>query len=786
MQNKKMIIGVLLLTASALMFELFLVRIFSIIFFSNLAFLGISIALLGVALGGLVIYAFPNYFSKDNFFNRISTFCFLYAIILVLFNIYLVSLNAVQYGDNFTTIITSIELFTASTIPMCFANICLAYVFKTQEGKTGKLYFADLFGAGIGVIVAVLAMTFLTPVNVMILVSITAFLAAIFFNYKSNKIIFSSSILITLLLGLLIVNQRSNFLELNLVLSKLGVKKNDVIFQKWNSFSHISVTKNDSLGTASLPPAVRNSLGIRIDGDAYTPIYPFDGDWEKVSFLKSDLSDLAFQLHDAGSSLIIGPGGGRDVLMALLSHNNVTGVDINPIIVNDLMKKKFFEFSGGIYNNKMVNIKVAEGRSFIRADKNSYDVIAIPLVDTWASTIGGNLALVENYLYTVEAFNDFLNHLKPNGTLTITRWAPNGVRLLSLYLEASKNVGISNPEKNVLIISNSSTPSNYNLHNFLFKNSAFTQEEVAVISNFAKNNGFFVIYNPLSQGTNDYYEYLNANQRSLFIKNYKGNLSPTYDNRPFFFFNSLFLGAGSNASKVDGGLGTIFVVIFIFSVLIIGVPFFKGVSNKAFTTDMADLYRYIGYFCCLGFGFIFIEMGLIQKFILYLEYPIYSYSVILAALLVTAGAGSFVSSSIDNTKKNWFYLIAILIFALQIFSISLLQLFLHFSINFSIAYKILLAALLTAPSGFFMGMMLPLGLRRLQLLGRDHYIPLCWAANGAISVLASVVSMILAIYFGFNFILIVGGMSYLAAAFFIFILKEPSSIINSKRLETHA
>ena len=142
------------------------------------------------------------------------------------------------------------------------------------------------------------------------------------------------------------------------------------------------------------------------------------------------------------TALVIGPGGGRDLVSALVfGAAHVDGVEINPIIADDVMRDRFREYSGGIYTNPRVRITIDDGRSFVRRTPDRYDVIQASLVDTWAATAAGAYTLTENTLYTVEAFNDYLDHLTDDGVLTITRWVLDGLRLVSLAQAACESRG---------------------------------------------------------------------------------------------------------------------------------------------------------------------------------------------------------------------------------------------------------------------------------------------------------------------------------------------------------
>ena len=188
-----------------------------------------------------------------------------------------------------------------------------------------------------------------------------------------------------------------------------------------------------------------------IDSAAGTQILRFGGDLRDVEYLQYELTALGYRLYgEPGGTpasplraLVIGPGGGRDLLSALVfGASSVDGVEINPIIANDVMRGAFREYSGGVYDQPAVHIHVEDGRSFVRRSPDKYDVIQASLVDTWAATAAGAYTLTENSLYTVEAFDDYLDHLTDRGVLSISRWVFDGLRLVSLAQEACARHGL--------------------------------------------------------------------------------------------------------------------------------------------------------------------------------------------------------------------------------------------------------------------------------------------------------------------------------------------------------
>ncbi len=163
-------------------------------------------------------------------------------------------------------------------------------------------------------------------------------------------------------------------------------------------------------------------------------------------------------LRPHGDYAIIGPGGGVDVLRAVANGSpNVTGIEINPIIANDIMRDRFADYTYHLYQIPEVHLHVSDGRSFVRNSQDQYDVVQMTLVDTWASTAAGAFALSENNLYTVEAFREYFEHLKPDGMIAITRWEfakpREALRVVSQAMEALRQIGVKDSTQNFIVVS---------------------------------------------------------------------------------------------------------------------------------------------------------------------------------------------------------------------------------------------------------------------------------------------------------------------------------------------
>ncbi len=760
------LLSTFLLSLTVLLFEIAIIRLFSVVFFSNFAFIAISVALFGVAMGGLIVYWFEEKDKEDDFLQFLGKLGIAFGAAIILFIIIFLQLN---FADSIFWLAAGIIL---AAFPFVLANIILTLLFKRFASQMGRMYFFDLLGAAMGVALALLLMTYLSAIEVIVIGGVLGVVAGSFLHYSISKKKYQWWLLVVVLLFLVIGNHYYLLLKMNY--SK-GVREAGILFEKWNSFSRITVEDPlkslrsiADLGFSkilSLP-----QLHIRIDSGAVAPVIKFDGDWQKVEDIRYDVSTLAYQLRQSGEVLIIGVGGGIDVIRALMFDHQVVGVDINPIIINDLMKDKLKNFSGNLYFYPQVDIKVAEGRSFIAKSKEQFDIIALPLVDTWASTVAGNLALVESNLYTTEAFVDYLTHLSDDGILTISRWEFDGRRLVSLFLAASEKLGISNPEKNIVVVEDKQQ----GLNNFLFKKVPFSQSEIEQIEKFVEQSKLRFVYNPLkfvedSSLSQGYYQFINPQTREEFIKSYPLNLRPVFDDSPFYFFLAPLSKVFSPYQNyaIGGSLGTAAIILSSLAIFIILFPFLFIGGQRIVRFPKLKIVSTVAYFASLGLAFIMVEIALIQKFILYLEKPIYSYSVILFSLLLFAGVGSIISQRFDSQKFHNYIGVVLSILLLIIIYVISLPLLIKSTLAWSVGMKVLTAALLVAPVALPMGMMLPWGFRWLSAEGMDDLLPWSWAVNGAMSVIATVLALVVAIGWGFSWVLLLGGMIYALAVLFM-------------------
>ena len=490
---------------------------------------------------------------------------------------------------------------------------------------------------------------------------------------------------------------------------------------------------------------------------------------------------LANVLRPHGEFAIIGPGGGVDVLRAVANGSpSVTGIEINPIIANTIMRGRYAAYAQHLYERPEVHIYVTDGRSFLRSTAEHFDVVQMTLVDTWASTAAGAFALSENNLYTVEAFREYFEHLKPDGMIAITRWEfrhpREALRVVAVATEALHRLGVANPARNFIVASKGTLDEDGIPVVVLAKKTPFTaEEESAVQAHFQRYRQLTALYLPSQPVFNAFSDLIASNDPYAFARQYAYNVSPVSDNAPFFFFTlkaGQILGEKGLQQGVDWKVNLgVLVLLLVLVISVVAVLAFlvlplalRGRSRRHSPLPLL-------YFVAVGLGYILVEIAFIQRFVLFLGHPTYALTVVIFLLMLSSGAGSLFSRLwLPRTEMVWVPLM--LVIATLIFDLFFMPNRLAALVGLGLGYRFLISAVLLVPLGFVMGMPFPTGLRALDPAGRgsseqrstaDNAVEWAWAMNAAASVLGSVLAIVIAIQFGLNVTLACGAGAYLLA-----------------------
>jgi len=770
--------GVASVSFGTLLLELALTRVFSVVLFYHFAFLVISIALLGLGAGGVLAYVRQRQLAQLATRKLAAALCVLNAITIVLvLEIVLhmpVSLELSKLNFAKLTVI-----YLVSAVPFFFTGVLFASLFARERHRISHLYGADLVGGALACLAVVPLLNWLGGPNAILFAALAMALAgAIWADLPRPRAIAIGTACV--LAALLAANFRGKLIDI--VYAK-GMYRAEpwVEFARWNAISRVEV---DQSGSAKI---------IVIDADASTFIMNLDPrgpvpEAERQKLLSAP-SAVVNLLRPQGKYAIIGPGGGVDVLRALVAGSkDVIGVEINPLIANDIMRQRYAGYSQHLYEAPGVRIHVGDGRSFIRSQREQYDVVQMTLVDTWASTAAGAFALSENGLYTVEAFREYFNHLKPDGMIAITRWEfsrpREALRVVSQAIEALHRQGVMDARWHFIVVSDGALNVDGRPVTVIAKKSPFLWKELEKVRAHVRANPNLKMLYPVpwteptpvrsyNADSSAFHNLLMENDGRRFAARYPFDVSPVTDNAPFFFFTfktknairAVFSATGSGMDwKVNLGVAVLFLLLLM---SVVAVVLFLILPLALYKEARLRTTLPLAYFVALGLGYILVEITFIQRFVLFLGHPTYALTVVVFMMLLASGVGSTLAPRWLREPKqvDWVLTTIVALIALHLW---LLPRILAAATGWPFSAKIVLSAVLLLPLGFLMGMPFPTGLRALagpnnESATESAAIEWAWAMNAAATVLGSVLAMVIAIHFGLTITLLCGAAAYLLA-----------------------
>ncbi len=752
--------AVALTTLATLLLELSLTRIFSVVFYYHFAFLAISIALFGLGVGGVFSYVISGW--PGTLYRKLGTVSLINAG-LVLAAVLFVLTRGAEVG----TLDLGLIYFTTA-LPFLGSGIIVSLVIADTIERVDRIYFFDLLGAAGGCLALVLLLNTFGGENTVIAVSVLfAAAAATWFSLAGMRYGRIASVFAGLLLTMMVIgNTKYHFIEVRYA---KGEKLHQEQYTKWNSISRIGMAKHDG------------GEMIYIDADASTGIADFDFNHlsqTDLGYLLHQGPSIPYNLRPGAKTLVIGPGGGWDVSRALASgSHDVTGVEINPIIGTDIMRKRFPHLSNRLYLRPDVHIHIEDGRSFVRRSPEKYQVIQATLVDTWASTAAGAFALSENNLYTTDAFRDYLSHLTDDGLLTFTRWGfdppRESLRLVSLAISALADLGEHDPARHVLV---GRSGGKADLAGWGAQDTVIISRKPISDADAARARAAFeaahmsAVYVPGDSAHNQFGELLLAKDPLAYERNYEFDITPVSDDRPFFFYTvqprdvTQFLLSSSRAAdvKVNVAVPKLFSALIVSIVAVVVILLLPPLVLGTKLPRERSVRSFLLYFLAIGAGYILIEVALIQKFVLFLGHPTYALTVVIFSMLVSSGLGSFLSRRLVGDRNG--RLIGALAIAAALVGIlaAIVQPLLSAGVGLPLPVKMIATVFLIAPAGFVMGIPFPTGLRLLEQR-HEPSVRWAWSLNAAASVMGSVCALVLALYLGLVETMLIGGSLYLCA-----------------------
>ncbi|MBC7320169.1 hypothetical protein H5T89_05960 [bacterium] len=773
MKNKILISTALVLVSlSQLYLEVLLTRMFSITQGYHWAFLIVGLALLGNGMGGTYLI-FRKDVHKDDGIKHLRLISMLYPLSIILayiginllpFDPYLVPWSKVQLLYFFF----NLSIFL---IPFFFSGLIVSLSLTLFSSIHSTLYCMTFIGASVGSLFALLSLSMLSEFRALLVSIIVGFLASLLLcrGSRYNSI---SAVLLLVFMHLFVympfdISLRfSPYKDLS---QMLKIPSTRILATYRNVSSRIDIIESPTIRYApglsyKYIGKVPSGIGITIDGENLKGIITSN------HFTDYLPQAVLYELKKDPKILIVNPIGGLDIVLAMEKNTkDITVVFENPIMVDVI--KKYLPYSSNIHY-------IAEHpRVYFAQDKELFDVIQFSLEESFYVVTSGSYSLKENYTYTVEGFKSAYSRLNPGGVILFTRWLQRPpveeLRLFNIILTGLRELGIKEPERRVISFRSLNTMT------FLVKNGEFTREEIYRIKYFLESMAFDPVFfyglkpaevNRFNVLPDDiYYEYFQQILKDKnFSKRYPFCIDPPRDDRPFFFqfFKRAqiptILRNWGRTWQPFGGAGYIIIIavillIILISILIIMLPF---ILKRAILPMSCRISSLSIYFFAIGLGYLFVEIPIIQRLILYLGKPVYSFSIILAIILVSSGFGSIFALRLNKYPIP-------LVLGASIITISLtLPFILEFSLKYPFYLRIFICIAIVSPLGFLMGIPFPIALERAKNYSVST-IPWYWAINGVASVLSSFLSTVIAMYTGFTFILIISGLLYLLSGFIL-------------------
>jgi hypothetical protein len=652
--------------------------------------------------------------------------------------------------------------------------VCISILMTHYARRIGTLYAADLVGGSLGCLAAVVALSIVpapvVPLIVAVLATVTATLLAL---PRGGRGLITSAVCFVVAVALLAGGLATDVVRMRYIKVWKGFYSEH---EAWNSFSRISVFSSPQLlaphtlplaqpresYTAETSPRAR---WLDIDGTAWTPMVEFAGDLSRLHFLRESVIYAAHHLRSDAKVLIIGTGGGRDLLAAkAFGQPSVLGIEINPLMER-IVQHTYASYSGRPYTLPGVRVLIGEGRSTLAQLDDTFDIIQLSLVDTFAAGAAGGFVFSENYLYTTEAFREYFRHLTPQGVLSISRYFADGyplevMRLIRIATDAWRAEGIFTPGRHIVILRQGMNAT------ALIKRAPYSDEELAALDAVAREHRMGMAYDPRRHHPGDDEVTALQGANAALVGSPSVTTVATTDDSPYFFH---FLRARAPRVGNDpmnmiraGNEALALMYLLIGTVSLLALLFFLGpllLFGQRPTQHGPTTAAMLAYFVCLGFGFMMIEIPLLQRLVLLLGSPVYSLAVGLFSVLLFCGLGSLLSERL--VARPWVAIGRIawgIVATAAVYTVALPAVVAAF-LAVDTTVKIGVAVAVLAPIALLLGMAYPVGIRVL----REHdeaLIPWAWGLNGAASVVASVLAVFVGSRSGFTVALVIGGATY--------------------------
>ena len=788
MTHKSLLWGLGILSAATLALEINLTRLFAVAQFYHFAFMIVSLALLGFGASGTLLALLPGLRGRDPAQSLAWAgrgFCVTaigaYLLTLYLpFDSFRIALDGRQWG------VLALHYLALSTPFLC-SGWAVGALLTAFPDQSRRVYAVNLTGSAMGCLLAVVLPAWVGGEGVVLAASALGLAGALVCTWGHHRgrsigtlVRMAHAAAVLIMLGTALFRPAwfevalSPYKSLSYALLYPDAER---ISSRWNSLSRVDVVRSRSIRSlpgsgfaCTQPPPAQ--LGLTIDGDGMSPISHVTPGFTRLPYTDCLLTALPYRLRPDARVLILEPGGGFDVLVALSEGaQEVTAVMSNPLIVQAVREQG--AWAGNVYDDPRVQVVAEEGRSFVKRTAVRYDVIDLALTEPQRTVVSGAYSLAENDTYTLEAFVDDVSRLDGDGLLVVTRWLQvppsESIRAFALAVEAVERTG-GTPRTDVVALRS------YQQMLILVRRTAFTAGELQAVRGFAEARRFDLVYLPDLQPeevnrTNVlplpvYHEactgLLQATDRGAWYRAFASDVRPPTDDHPFFghYFKwrqmPEVLAAAGRTWQPFGGAGYLVLLAFLgLAVLAAGVLILLPLAlGRTGGLAGAGGWRTMAYFGLLGVGYLCVEIPLMQRFILFLGHPTWSMSTVLFGILVFSGIGSRLSHRVPLPAA----LLAVPALVAG-YAAGLPHVF-DLALPLPLWGRLLVSLAALAPLGLLMGMPFPKGI---ALLHDRAHVAWAWAGNGAMSVIASVLAALVSLSWGFSAVLLLGAGCYVAA-----------------------
>jgi SAM-dependent methyltransferase len=775
-------VGLGLTCASTLMYEIVLTRLLSVLCWYYLAFVAVSMAMFGMTAGALAVQLRPDFFPESKLKLRMTQASVAMAASMPLALMTMLAVP-VQLSLAVETFYSFLLFSSIIAVPFFFSGVVVCLSLTKTPFPVGRVYAADLLGASAGCLGSVLLLKIVDAPSAVLVISSMLFLsAAAYARYagedRLKKNCFLGAVGVVLLAGL----NAATLYGIQPIWSKGQVDdRRNILYEVWNPISKVRVHlpeygEPDLVSPpAGVAPVSSELINLDIDNGAATQINYFYGDLKTVDYLRYSVTSFGPQIRAGGSAAIIGVGGGRDVLnCAVHGFHRIVGIELNGAIV-DLTSRRLASFSG-FDKIPGFELHTDEARSYLTRSQEKFDLIQASMVDTFAATSAGSMTLTENSLYTVDAWRVFYQHLKPGGVISFTRWyLPPGLtesyRLFAVAYAMLLSEGVADPASHLIVIAGQVRAT------LMASNQPFTDADLLSIQKTSRELGYQLLIFPGAQpAAPEFATILHARTLSD-LANLQTvdhlDYSPVYDSSPYFF-NPVRLSrvpAILRESRVNKILEPVISLFGYMAAALVLVLLTIILPTRRWASRQADrVTPPVGgviYFVAIGLGFMLVEMAMMQQLSIFLGHPIYSLVVVLAGLILATGMGSLLSDRL-HVGSRWASRWPALLTAVAIFvAAALIIPAIHRFVAGQLWERVAVSLSLLGPCGLLMGLCFPVGLRRVSQLNQKTNLPWMWAVNGAASVLASFLAILVSMETSILDCLLAGAVCYALAGIFL-------------------